>query len=403
VRVRLRQRQAEVLLILASTAVVLCGAELAARLAWKPVHEQPVIRPDPLYGWSLRPGSRLHSVASDRGLDYRIAVNSLGLRDRERSIARGGDLRRVLFVGDSMVFGAGVEREERLTERLEALLGPGVEVWNGGVSGWGTDQEALWLWREGLPQLQPDVVVLGLCVLNDILNVMLPHELFGAAPKPRFVLEDGRLVLQPPAPRPRPTFGQRAAAFAKHSRLLHFAGQRGRLLRHRIAAPRPKPAAQTPYYPEDLDADTSHWAVFRVPLTPRFEAAFQVTEALITGLRDSCAARGVPLVLFAWPQKVEIDSQARALELRHYGYDPAWFDLEAPYVRLGRLADRLGVPFLHPRAAFERDAARTPLFFQRDGHPNAAGHAAAAAALEPTLRDVLHELEAGTRITTRDG
>ena len=98
-----------------------------------------------------------------------------------------------------------------------------------------------------------------------------------------------------------------------------------------------------PYYPEDFEADSSHWSVYRRSYSPRFESAFAVTEALIGALRDSCAAQGAALVVAAFPQKVEVDSLARALELHHYGYDPRQFDLAAPYRRLRSLSwDREG-------------------------------------------------------------
>ncbi len=391
---RRRLSHPDLLLVIAASAVALLAAEGMVRLLWRPDAETSVIEPHPLYGWALRPGSHLHSVASDRGLDYHIAVNALGLRDRERSMARPAGVHRVLFLGDSMVFGAGVETGDRLTERLEAALAPGVEAINAGVSGWGVDQEFLWLCQAGFA-LHPQVVVVGLCVLNDVLNDLLPHELFGAAPKPYFELHDGVLVLVPPAPRALPSPGRRATALLQHSRLLHFVGRHMRFLMARLQ--RPVPAAGRPYYPEDLESDASHWAVFRRTYSPRFEAAFQVTEALLAALHDSCTARGISLVVFAFPQKVEVDARDRALELAHYGYDAAQFDLEAPYTRLAATVAKMSVPWLYPLAEWRAAASDARLFFARDGHPNATGHALAAAELEPVIRDVLEHSVATRR------
>ena len=53
--------------------------------------------------------------------------------------------------------------------------------------------------------------------------------------------------------------------------------------------------------------------------------------------------RAVPLVLFAFPQKFEVDPEARAAELAHYGYEASWFDLGAPYEKLRQLARRTAI------------------------------------------------------------
>jgi hypothetical protein len=280
-----------------------------------------------------------------------------------------------------------VETADRCTDRLEQALGPGVEVVNAGVSGWGTDQEFLYLCRAGFA-LHPDVVVLGFCMLNDVLNDMLPHELFGSAPKPRFTLADGRLQLVPAAARAPVPAGQHFALLLKHSRLAHFLGRHLRLLRLR-AQPKVVVPDQTPYYPEDFEADSSHWSVFKRQYSPRFEAAFQVTEALVAAMHDSCAARGIAFVVAAFPQKVEVDSLARVRELQHYGYDARQFDLAAPYARLRAQLEVRGVPFVYPLEDARRAARHAPLFFARDGHPDAGGHAVMANALQPVLREEL--------------
>ncbi len=381
---RLRDWQKTGVLAVASFALVFGGAEILARLWWEPGSYRPVIRADPVYGWALDPGSSLHAVDSDRHLDYHIQVNALGMRDPERPRDKPSGVRRVLLLGDSMVFGTGVEMGSRCGDILETRLGPGVEVLNAAVGGWGTDQEFLFLCREGFA-LQPDVVVLALCLSNDVANNMLTHELFGTAAKPRFFLQGNELEWNPPALSTAP--GARPLHFLKRSRLLHFAGRHVRLLESR-RRPVP-PAAALPYHADDLESDRSHWAVFKRQYSPRFESAFQVTEALISAIRDSCAARGTPLVLFAFPLKFEVEPAARARELEYYGYDVTWFDHRAPYARLQRLAAQLGVPFVHPVDEFITAAARQPLFFDLDGHPDAAGHAVAAATLEEPVRQAL--------------
>lgn len=89
-------------------------------------------------------------------------TNSLGLRDIELA----ADTRpTMLFLGDSLVHGIGVEADQRFTDRLRNEL-PGFRVVNAGVVGYGTDQEYLFM-RRLWPRVDPKVVILIFCVYND--------------------------------------------------------------------------------------------------------------------------------------------------------------------------------------------------------------------------------------------
>lgn len=100
-----------------------------------------------------------------------LTTNHLGLRGPELSIAKPEGTLRLLGIGDSVLFGWGVELEEsylaRLGRRLEESH-PQVrwEVINAGVPGYNTVMEVEALERKGLA-LDPDVVVLGF-VGNDL-------------------------------------------------------------------------------------------------------------------------------------------------------------------------------------------------------------------------------------------
>jgi hypothetical protein len=392
---KLRPWLQNLLLVTGAVAAVGAGGEVVTRLLWHPTYAQSVVDPHPLLGWAPRPGGRMRVVMRDRGLDYGVVVNSLGLRDRERTLRPPPGSRRVLVLGDSFVYGLGVEAEDRFTDRLERACGPGVEVVNAGVEGWGTDQEYLYLVSQGL-ELRPDVVVLGVCALNDVVNVMLGHALFGSTPKPHCVLRDGCIACEPPGPRPVPSAARKVVAVLEHSRFLHFTLNRLHQFVVRIRARRARLGPGGVSFPEDVDSEASEWAIFATPYSPRFEAAFQVTEALIGAMRDTCAARGIAFVLLAFPSRFEIDAEARAKELRYHGLDPARIDLGGPYARLQRLAERLGVPFVYPRGEFEAEAAPRSLFFERDAHIDAASHAIIARVLEPVLRASLAEAPKAT-------
>jgi lysophospholipase L1-like esterase len=110
-----------------------------------------------------------HTVNWDE-FSYTVRTNSLGFRGREVA-PRGKNEHRILFLGDSMVFGHGLDEEEtvpRQVERLAASSEVDVVAYNGAISGMNTVQE-LAAARQLLPLLQPDQVVLGYFVGNDPL------------------------------------------------------------------------------------------------------------------------------------------------------------------------------------------------------------------------------------------
>ena len=91
-------------------------------------------------GWVPKPGS-VSTVTTARTIHAQH--NSLGFRDIEFK----PDGRPVmLFVGDSFVWGVDAEANERFTDILRSKL-PEFQTVNAGVSGYGTDQEYLWLQR----------------------------------------------------------------------------------------------------------------------------------------------------------------------------------------------------------------------------------------------------------------
>jgi hypothetical protein len=140
---------------------------------------------DSLLGWRLVPGTVKTGFGWGRAEPCRI--NSHGWRDREHSFSKPSATRRIVALGDSFVFGHGVDFGERFTEQL-AERRPSCEVINLGVNGYGPDQELLVFENHGL-RYQPDVVVLAVFLGNDLED--LRYERRSAWPKPWFKLHAG--------------------------------------------------------------------------------------------------------------------------------------------------------------------------------------------------------------------
>jgi GDSL-like Lipase/Acylhydrolase family len=117
---------------------------------------------------------------------------------------------RILFLGDSFVWGYDVEASARFTDLL-ARRRPDREVLNLGVSGYGTDQEFLLLQRF-FERYQPDLVFLIVSQQNDLIDNSINLN-YGGYYKPYFVVGDGLELRGVPVPRAFNYF------FSEHPRL----------------------------------------------------------------------------------------------------------------------------------------------------------------------------------------
>lgn len=140
-----------------------------------------------------------------------IKHNSLGFRDPEHVVDPNKP--RMIFVGDSFVWGYDVEKEERFIEKLRPLL-PEWSLYNLGISGYGTDQEYLLL-QQYFEHYAPHIVFLIFCGDNDEKDNS-SNARYNGYFKPYFVQKKDEIQLQGiPVPKTRHYF------FAEHPYLSH--------------------------------------------------------------------------------------------------------------------------------------------------------------------------------------
>jgi len=203
-RKNFRSRSAR--LFLAVGALALAGgiSELVLRLffhqnlALVQDERNLMYRYDSELGWFPIPGSeKIYTGARTISVRH----NSEGFRGPEFQM---DDRPRIMFLGDSFVWGVDAEEDERFTAILSQRH-PKWSVYNLGVSGYGTDQEYLLLQRT-FQRFMPDVVFLIYCAENDDSDNCwnLRH---GGYFKPYCVVEGTQLRLCGiPVPRSYPVF-----------------------------------------------------------------------------------------------------------------------------------------------------------------------------------------------------
>lgn len=256
---------------------------------------------DSLLGWAHEPGQE--GVFETEQFRTLVRINQKGLRDREHSYERLNDSGRILVLGDSFAWGYGVEESERFSQRLETSLG--VEVINAGVSGYSTDQELLWFQNEGV-KYDVDLVILVFCG-NDIGDN--EREIVNTIYyKPRFVLEEGELVLRGyPVPETSAQ-GRFIYSLSQRSALFYFLIRQYFDVRSLIGQRNDTP-------------DNASTAPTEIRPAPE---PFAVTMALLNEMRDGAEAEGAEFLIVAterwWNGRSEESYEALMARLEREGF-----------------------------------------------------------------------------------
>lgn len=163
-RSRRRRLLLAVLATLAWTLIAAAALEVYLRLRLPPNTDQPSC-----YVEDFELGKRLVPGFRGENFGQPLSVNSFGMRDGETTLARRPGTKRILALGDSWTFGAGVPPEDVWPEQLERLLGgpATIDVLNTGVSGYETYHEAFY-YRNDLQKFEHDLVLVGFYPLNDV-------------------------------------------------------------------------------------------------------------------------------------------------------------------------------------------------------------------------------------------
>ncbi|MEO6711188.1 MAG: SGNH/GDSL hydrolase family protein, partial [Planctomycetota bacterium] len=318
-------------------------------------------------GWAN--DSSVRALVTTVEFSYRASINSLGFRDPKTSLGKLPGSRRLLFLGDSMTWGWGVDDGERFTDLLAADLPTGFEVFNTAVPGYGTDQE-FWTLEERGDSLAPDFVVL-VFIFNDIQEC--ESALMYGNSKPRFVLtSDAWNVEGVPVRDPR-------SALARELKPLAMT-----LVAHSALASGVQRWTEKPVHAQGIES-TGH--AYKPQVGARVREAVQrildvrsPSRHALNLIRTWCAKRSVPFALLVLPHRHD-----------EYLYEPLngrpEFDGQTELTKaLNQVGQELDFPVLDLDARMFGATGNGERLHCGDGHLNAAGNQLVALTIGPKLK-----------------
>jgi lysophospholipase L1-like esterase len=355
--------------------------------------------PYPLYGWRNIPGaSGWESCYGECAVH--VEINSKGLRNRETTYQKPSGMRRILFLGDSMTAAMQVPLDETFAQVLEQRLNSAEghrkwEVINAAVNAFGTDNELLF-YRLEASKYQPDLVILGIYLANDVYNndPVLEQMIGGAAHKPYFELTaSGDLVLKNFPVQNTDSFFIRLGSFFKRNfQLPRFLAQTLNL-RHQVpeslrslvelvgghrgaSAPATDNNSSNQANPKEsshrIDICTNQYA-------PQIAEAWAITKALLREVRAEVEASGAKFAVLAIPASPQLTPPDDG---------KSWY-CDQPNYELSQFLDAEGIPYLDLLEPFRYDMLErgVPLYFERDFHMNVNGHQIAGDLLAQFARE----------------
>lgn len=262
-------------------------------------------------------------------------VNTAGYRDEEHTREKPAGVRRVVFVGDSFTYGAGVLLDDTYAKRTgRGLSSARRETWESivlAVPGYDTEQEEALVEKEAFTY-SPDLLVLGY-VLNDA-------EARGAAEHRR-----AQEWAEAEALRTTPPWWRRSA-------LLNLVAERLRAER------------------ENRRRIENHLNLYRDGA-----AGFRAAKRSLGNIAATCRERGVPFVVLLFPLFANPLDERYPFESIHRKVEAAARDAQALFV------DTL--PYYR-----DMDWHLLTVEGARDEHPNELAHRIAAQALLAALEGV---------------
>ena len=347
-----------IFLMLGVFTTCLLGVELFCYFYLKiPAHTPSVVYFDPLQRPPKRLKPNINEVAHGayREFRYRITTDAYGFRktypfvNNERTYS-------FAILGDSQSFGVGINDEETFASLLAKNLN--ASVLNTACPGYNTIEEFL-TYKNRVRQFKPRYVLLFFFAGNDPYENYKNRELY-------YGNSETQTLVQRPQNSSDSSWENLKNFLSKHSAIynslikLRQIPQINQFLYHyKLVNPIP---------PSEL-------AIFKKGDNSQALAHWQVTEKIITDLRDEVESNGSEFWIILIPDRYQIEEAHWQQWVSKYNLNAQDFDLMFPNRHLAEFSRKNGISFLDTTESLSKIQNQGKnVYWRIDAHLNALGH-----------------------------
>lgn len=296
-----------------------------------------------------------------------LLTNSDGMRGGEWS-NEGSP--KIALLGDSYLLGYTINEKFHIANLLKAATKG--EIWNTGVSGYGTYQELL-IWRKLIRDRKPDITVLFVYLENDIRdNQFALCRAEGQIYSPSCEVKEGKIV-------------ERTDFEVREKQSALKAWIKANCYTSRLINNLAKMSTKKKEHGNFFEKESFAYNVYRPGFSQNWEDGWHITEWALNELKKECDSVGSKLLIVNVPGVIQLAYDLKAELKSQIGTDsmPSGFQLDYPIRRLQTIADSADIQMCDMQPEFLRyrdlHKLQNPLFgWCFDGHWNPIGHQLAA-------------------------
>ncbi len=293
-----------------------------------------------------------------------IKLNDKGLRDYNHDYE--SNKYRILFLGDSMTFGYGVEAEETYPKVLEKILNEknnSYETINAGITAYNTAQELTYLETEGL-KYKPNLVILGF-MLNDVSGNYFEGE--------SFEVENNKLVKKYPV--------YNFSFLSKIKNYLSTHSHFARVIRKNLGLWSKMDENKTVWNDRVIKTIAGiNWN--------EMNASWNKTFLLINKMKEDLDKENIKLLVVVLPTKEQIDDKQLKEMVDEYKLNESEIKIDNSQKIIGDYLKKNKIIFLDLFKDFKNADKNNDFYYDYDGHFNKNGHEFAAQIVYKRLKEI---------------